>query len=325
MTVRKHIKILMVLLAVGLAVGLYGCGGSADGPTSRSSVPASQAVTDVPAPEPTPAPELKTHGLVIMEYDQPADYTVYCFDLETGEKNVISSFHLSEDDDIHARWSDLPFVFSSDFTKTVGEKTMPGDEHSHVGWFDTEGNFFDVTEALGLQAGNYRALGFSEDLFGYNSLRPSGYYYVPVDQVSPKAVQEGLAMVVGHPDGGGILYTADTKTITDWLDDTRCIVNAWPYLESGRSLVSEIVDMESRTVINYIPDDFELSWTWNGVLSPDGTQIAFMAQEKRDGAKTDIYIMPVNGGRADKLECHPFELRSPHVNASPGCTLIGWI
>ena len=83
-------------------------------------------------------------------------------------------------------------------------------------------------------------------------------------------------------------------------------------------LCSKIVDMDTRTDMEYIPES--LGETRNGVASPDGSKIAFMSD-------SGVYIIPVNGGDPVRVEV-PEILSAMRPSSYPkdyeGWTLIDW-
>lgn len=92
--------------------------------------------------------------------------------------------------------------------------------------------------------------------------------------------------------------------MTSWVDATHAIVN----LQEEGNYSSFIVDTAAQTEIAYIPGHSRDNW--NGVLSPNGTQIAFMSEPKSGiDIQTDIYIVPAGGGNPAKVEGHPYALQ----------------
>lgn len=351
---KKWNGALTILLAAGLAASLCGCGGSADS-SAPPSVPASQAVADVPTPEPTPeptpTPEPELHGLLIVEHNAIVAETnqciVRCLNPETGEAEEIFRFGPfgGQNDGYYmpgvSAWngSFIRAIFSEDFSKIICAKQFSNGGGRHAGWIDTEGNFFDVTEALGLQAksdfeepASYSPIGFCNGLFGFveakrespNSLYVYTDYYVPLDNISPEAIQKGDVRAVGHPfdENEGLLKNAfggrkyTPADVTSWIDGTHCIVT---YREAifGR-LDSFIVDVTAQTESVYIPGNSRDNWS--GIISPDGTKIAFLSvlRPTASGAK-GIYIVPVNGGDPVKVNC------SFDQDIDIGWALIDWI
>lgn len=283
-------------------------------------------------------------------------YAIYCLDPDTGEKTKISSFYYPKIGPNYPYATELlrdnnPFIesqpswgfdspeparryFSDDYSKMAciiwgrDEENAAGKSSCHVGWIDTNSKFFDVTEALGLSSDSYDSRdvldGFSGKYFGYSrGYRGSdGTYYVPIDDVSPEKIQEGNVHAVGRP------YDEDDRLrghyfpdeVTSWLDDTHAIVNGHG---DGYRLCSKIVDVDTRTDMEYIPEYSGDTWigeTRNGVASPDGSKIAFMSD-------SGVYIIPVNGGDPVRVEV-PEILSAMHPSSTPkdyeGWTLIDW-
>lgn len=278
----------------------------------------------------------KPEGLIIVERDKDTPTagqlicTIHSLNPETGEERIISNFTYQDtrriDGCSFAEWAfplQCRWNFSSDYSKMILTKIFlnsASGQESHAGWIDTNGSFFDVAEALGLQAQDSSSdltsygVRFWNDLFEYLEIRSDigyAYYCVPEDQLTFGAVREGHAFGSGYP--------YDEYDVTSWIDGTHCIVNVY-----NRNVIqSLILDTETQTTSNYIPDSFYESW--NGVISPDGTQIAFMARLE-GGGSADIYITPSGGGEPVKVTGHSFALRNAYYYNGWGgtCTLIDW-
>lgn len=350
------------LAALGLSLSLLGCGGStgtASPPERQTPPPVEEKPEPVvvpeyeePEPEPEPEPEKPPTGLVILKESYESNqkkYEIFCFNPDTKEETLISNFYIpftdymTEDFFLSSSQKETASRqdFSSDYTKMSDQKKFAANGEYHVGWQNSDGTFTDVTEALGQQSKSdfdspvyYQQLGFEGDNFGFyyssdGSLLKAVNYYVPIDNLSPSAVQEGDVHKAGHPynDGGALLvdkYGRDKyypSSVTDWIDDTHAIVN----LRDGRNYDSLIVDTAAQTETAYIPGDSRNNW--NGVCSPDGTRIAFLSEPRKGtGTHTDIYIIPTGGGDPVRVEGHSYDLEGASVENRLGkCNLIGWI
>lgn len=290
--------------------------------------------------EPEPEPEPEPHGLVVVEWNGisggTTNVTVHCFNPKTNESTILSTFQFSENRDLGGYYFfssantsiirnsiDRSF-FSDDFSKLSMCKILADSNGNHAGWLDTNGNFFDVTEALGLQAKSdfddpvsHYPLGFSNGFFGFadavktNNTYNTTCYYVPVDNIVFESIQEGNVKEIRQPDGGELMRNTmgSQRTISDWIDDTHCIVNHY-YTTRQDMVDSEIVDLVNQTVTKYIPGDSRSNW--NGMVSPDGAQIAFLSKTGNrhiyDGDIIDLYIVPISGGDPVKVTQHSFNL-----------------
>lgn len=191
---------------------------------------------------------------------------------------------------------------SQDFSKIAATKTYTDDTDSHAGWFDVDGVFFDVTEALGLQPQSdfadpvhYTAIGFTEDnCFAYYSTTDNvyerTYYIVPLDNLTPEAIQEGNPLSDAKPM---MRDSTDYDYFTDWLDDTHyladhCLNSCWHKTQSV------IIDAASGSAEDYIPGDSR--YNWNGVVSPDAAQIAFFSVPKQGNSSPQLYVMNLTDG-----------------------------
>lgn len=252
-------------------------------------------------------------------------FPVFALNPETGGERLIASFHISNASYNNFQTDSTLFLpvaseprrewFSGDFSKMAVTKVFNQTNEYHAGWIDTSGNFFDVTEALGLQSkdeedppASYHATGFAGGLFGYYQGAPSenDSFYLPVDDISASAVQRGDVRCAGRPydQDGSLTSGQDAEKIyphqvTSWIDETRCIAN-------NQEDSSVIVDTKSKASAKYLPGGARTAW--NGVISPSKEKIAFMSQPNGSKEKTsetiDIYIAPVNGGRPEKADVY---------------------
>lgn len=353
---RKWNKVNLVLLVLGLAIGLCACGNS--GESASSSLPSSsvgvgepnvsdfQGSDNAPQNEPDDTPQdlepVIPEGLIIVDRDKNHPIagqlmcSIYGLNPETGESRNISSFTYYDTRNIdgctfeemsfplQCRWN-----FSSDYSKMALTKTFIDNQERHAGWIDTNGIFFDLTEELGLSSNGdfavptFYALQFLDGRFEFIQLTDDGntiHYNAPLDDITLDAVQttepmRGLSLRSNE-------YPYNEYDVTSWIDDSHCIVNVEEY---NNDIQSKILDIVTQTTSSYIPDNFQISW--NGVISPDGSQIAFMAQPDGKLGQTDIYVIPVSGGDPVKISNHSLELCNAYYwDGSWGgtCTLIDW-
>lgn len=101
------------------------------------------------------------------------------------------------------------------------------------------------------------------------------------------------------------------------------------YVVGYKDIDSFIVDTAAQNVTEYIPGNSRNNW--NGILSPDGTKIAFMSAPRGIYSpayfpETDIYIIPIEGGDPVKVTGHSFSLgREAYAEHTKTCVLIDWI
>ena len=304
--------------------------------------------TDAQIPDPAPIvtePD-KPEGLILWELlnpggvGDPVSITVYCLNPGGGEAAIVSSFSYTEGLDLGgyyctaAKYGLLStfaygsghYRFSDDFDKMAIDAVFDGSSEVHAGWIDTEGNFFDVTEALGLQSKSdfddpvkIYAAGFYDGYFCYYNKLDEAYYHIPTDNINQSAILSGQPGNFSNVPREREFTSCD---VTDWIDETHCLVN---YTRT-RSGVGEwtdnvIFDTESQATTSYVPGDSRLSW--NGVVSPDGTKIAFMSAPHSFGADgvSNIYFIPIAGGEPVKLENCSLQLG---YRLNGPCQLIDW-
>lgn len=347
---KRWKKGLSLLLAVCLAGSLCACGN--DGGNTAPQDPTPPPAEDVPQEdfsepepepefEPEPEPEFEPEpelegGLVILTAAGPTCSISY-LNPDTGEVRLISTFpHGMQDggndgsyvllppgNNINVNYDPSLFATRDEwfggqfYEKMAMTKHFYANSEQHAGWIDTAGNFFDVTEALGLQSKSdfedpvcYRAVGFAYDVdwneyFIYQHPGDGGvygitYYTVPVSNLSINAVEEKLFYTHSDPytytisgitSGGYIGAVYDRYDITSWIDYDHCIANVLN--RSNLHSNSYIIDVTTGDYQTYIPETSRSNW--NGVLSPDGTQIAFMSSPQ-GGTDVSIYTVPVSGG-----------------------------
>lgn len=282
----------------------------------------SSAGPATPDPEPATTPS----GLILMTTTDSnlRDPKIYSVDIETGESELIAEwdFRPRQGDAIyyfpgagfscgHSEW------FASDYSKIAVSMTDSQSGQSCAGWIDVNGGFFNVSEALGqLNRGDfddpvaYLAVGFTDDgFFVYKQVSGSGvngkssYHYVPMDDVNPAEIRDEIPFPGYDEDGLNLSKGVFSKvTVSDYIGGSRYLINT----SDG---VSQIFDTATGEKTNYVPGTSRFSW--HGVLSPDGSQVAFMSQPK-SGIEKDIYIMPLEGGDPVKVPTDNFQLSSQH-------------
>lgn len=224
--------------------------------------------------------------------------------------------------------------FDADYSAMAMSLMNMSTGESHAGWVDQNGEFFDVTAALGLQSKSdfddrvfHAAIGFTNnEQFVYEVRVYEGtgfyreYYSVPLNNLTASAVVSGIALPgLGEDYRSSFTENYPDNRITDYSDSGSYITNE----RDGASLLHD----SSGSTNAYVPGTSRLSW--NGVFSPDESRIAFMSNPKTGGA-VDIYTMPVAGGDPVKVETN-FELAQRdyceigrYVGGNPCSMLIDW-
>lgn len=90
-----------------------------------------------------------------------------------------------------------------------------------------------------------------------------------------------------------------------------------------------IFDIVNQTPTEYIPG--ESRYNWDGRISPDGTQIAFVSTPMKGNESPDIFIIPISGGEPVRVVERDFMLTGSQPDFKNGmvsydnCTmLISW-
>ena len=197
-------------------------------------------------------------------------------------------------------------VFSNDFSKMAITICYTARNETHAGWIDQNGNFFDVTEALGEQASDfddpvhYAAVGFTDDgLFVYND---NLYAYADTwstlnfrytDSTNPINSQEGNPLSDYDP----IIQAPNVYCISD-INDARYLVST----PSFNACESFIYDSNTAEIASYIPGNARINWS--GVFSPEGGKIAFLSQPKEGSGTPEIFVISSDSGEPEKINCN---------------------
>lgn len=273
--------------------------------------------------EEIPDSPAEVEGIVGMLYNA-GTFQIITINPESGEQSVFANFYLGGDSPdfigpskrvamlTGSFYGNRRDWFSDDYTKMIYTQYDISDDgaliKSHAGWIDRNGEFFDVTAAVGMEHGtdfsnpspeSQSACGFREEMFIFNE--GDTYYQVPTNNVSSDQVSE-----INGDDWHykRKLYNLDQPSnglqypyTTSWIDDNRCIADSYlcDYVVN-----SVIVQTETDEEIEYIPKAERNNWS--GVISPDGSTIAFFSiSSKYDGTSPEIYTIPLAGGEPSKL------------------------
>lgn len=184
-------------------------------------------------------------------------------------------------------------LFSEDFSKMAVTLYLVNKSEMHAGWIDQEGNFFDVTEAIGEGSTAFGApvhcvaVGFTEDdLFVYNDngdqWTKDTFHYIDINMLTTSYDGNPLENDIGVSVNG-------YYRVTGRLDDTYSLIDDYdPYIEN-----SFIINTETGEKTRYIPGDTRSNWS--GVASPDGELVAFLSVIKDNPNwmdETQIFIVP---------------------------------
>lgn len=308
--------------------------------------------TDAPVPE---SETRKPEGLILMTISPLDVYrktiTITAIDPNTGDSRIVSEFwygrvmrdgavteeyYTPEGDALtpgKGYYATRREWFNEDYSLMAITRYDCSSGESCAGWLDANGNFFDVTDTLGMNAksdfdtlAHQTATGFSKDgYFSYMSLAGEGvnsyreYYHIPVDNLSMGSVQAGIAL----PGVGEDFVNHNSARFSDWDSQTNRFLCNTP---DGISRLC--VDTADNGAF-YIPGDSRLSW--NGVFSPDGGSVAFMSKPK-SGGDVNIYVIPLDSGEPVKIDTGNLRLATQdecskgyYVNTDSPCVmLIGW-
>lgn len=324
--------------------------GAAETPDPGSSTP------DTQNPNPAPADPDKPEGLIILTTSSGSsvgatDIIISSIAVDAGNFQTISKFTVGN---IHGEstvsgsyvtpegsgnvigggyYATRREWFDDDYDRMAITWMDSASAEVHAGWLDVDGEFFDVTVALGLEAKSdfdsptkHNAIGFSEDgYFVYKSLVGDGpnafweFYHVPLDNLFVGAVESGIWL-----PGAGEDFQSQNRGLrfSDYDSGSgRLLLNT-------SASVSHLCSGTDDAGETYVPGDSRLSW--NGVFSPDGASVAFMSKPNKGGA-VDIYTMPLSGGDPVKINTDNIDLAIPedcikgyYASGVPCSMLISW-
>lgn len=309
--------------------------------------------------EASPSASSSEHsGLIILTCIPPnsdtyilgtTTYAVQCLNVDTGEITDIAEYNINVNytDEVQYPKEDQKYFyinqrdrFSKNFDKFAITAKFLSDSSRHAGWIDKSGQFFDVIEALGLAPESdfsdpvdYFACGFAEDGSYVFARRGSGlsseYAYYSID---PNSLDSAMINESNPYLGYDEKYDKGLDSwnrggqhsgVTDWIDDTHCIVDVGDDHSS-----TMIMDIETIEKVNYLPTTSRICW--DGIISPDGEKIAFLSRGSDTGTEIpSIFIVPIAGGDPVKLESSvQFTYGNPYMysvgNGIGLVTLIDW-
>ena len=241
------------------------------------------------------------------------------------------------------RFGNLQDLFTPDFSKIAVTRVATSNQSMHAGWMDKDGNFFDVTAAVGEAEASdfedparYQAIGFTDDgaTFVYKQVdnysnyafETLGYYAVSVDNMAA-----GASWEISPSDA---YLHADTSSWW-WLNDYRFsdkIDGTHFYADNGNSNTNScvLIDTESQTMSDFIPG--ETRNNWSVVASPDGQQVAFISRPKSGQLNSvELYTMRLDDCTTNHVldinspeEAHLPTIRGEYDGVDIFCATIDW-
>lgn len=291
---------------------------------------------------PTTPVTVEPQGLIVLtvEHSDQIKISVANFNAQTGDLQTVASWSnpgLLNFDQGNAVVYSLPNNtlfnserewFSCEYDKLAVTMTRRSDNETHAGWLETDGTFFDVTEALGQQSSGfgdavkYVARGFTADgLFVFGDGRQT--YYVPLDNLTAAAVQTGNGFALGHPtDQTGYRPTNHNEYyVTDWLDSNTCLATRW----FGNQPTTNAVIADAGKPEKFLANSKR--YNWNMFVSPDGSQVAFMSAPSNGTESPDVFIMTYPDGEPTRVAAHKFAFTQGidfYGSRNWDCFLIDW-
>lgn len=332
------------------------------------------------------------HGLILMAQTNRRTNSnldtviqIYTIDPTTGMQTLWSQF-MRPSPEISITYplsGNAKGQLSADCTRLAANKPKAdigeyGEDVKHAGWIEPSGEFFDVSNALGL--GHTVALGFGNDakdyfyFYVYEKIGTRGKYSIirsTICRGTIEGIKNGVYERVSvysnpeiHETNRYYLYDKD-------LFNGLCLIYsgahvswelpATDYAEPGKNIViadyhphpefpyfpikgdtSVLFDSTTGTLIQYLPDGYSTDGKseWSGVLSPDGTTVAYLTTPGTSGKVSLEFIdisqffasgfNPALRGTPAKLELadgpvkqgewHVFD----YICDEPSCILLDW-
>ena len=265
-------------------------------------------------------------GAYHPDYAENAPIQIGALNPETGEYHIVRSFPYPET----YRGSD-PYICAmqyNNFDENYERMSLTielEDGSSHVGWIDENGVFTDVTEQITTPGGDFS--GLTEQYLGkfgpdncYYFHDDDGWHRVPLDNLTQGAVEDVQKELGLWPDGSigcSRSFYPDSSLSSEfllkqakdykvqqwvsWIDQEQLVytkmIEEYP---TKYTILLASAGSDSRTEI--VPD-IKDRWNYNPVVSPDGSQVAFLSSLR---SATDnngyVFITGLDGDEPEKVD-----------------------
>lgn len=283
--------------------------------------------------------------MVKAELNTRYNYTVYGVDPETGEQRVISEFSIPTSVTANAdgsKWQTYPMfipsysarmplrgMFSRDYQYlAVTRYSLETGEYRAGYYKEGEGLYYtDISKCVDAVGGDFdepvkqMAIGFTKNGRFIFADMPSvpGWYYdtsdwvfsqVEMSDYSTDVIRNSLKTYDTADDflmrGDGWNWMEKNWELTDWIDDTRCLIN-YPEKSVGLMMGGDridrwgirIYDTETGEMESFIPGESRSNWS--GVISPDRKSVAFLSAPASGTGSASLYTVPITGGEPMKI------------------------
>ena len=320
--------------------------------TPTANTPASaEPATPTPEPDP-PADTITVTGIIVLHatgqsFSTGSDEVVLiAIDPSTGTTRDVRAFPNIRGKDfyyypfgkyVNNYTGNIRIVFDSEFNRIVAVKRMP-DGSTHVGWVDTDGNFFDVIEKVMPPTGDFSGLTnyvrprFGPDNCFFFENEYGKEYRVSLDNLTTGAYEQWHDSL----SQAGVYYSDDTMTygainyICDWISPSS-FIGEW----DGQLHKYDALKVDNGRIPGYYPNSYAERYSilpyiadrvnYNAVVSPDMTTVAFLSRLTRGTDKSPyLFTVSVDGGEPAKVNTScPFALPNSGVHF-PIWELIGW-
>ena len=256
------------------------------------------------------------------------DVEIYALDPETGESSLVRSFPLGSYDNSLNGVS--PCTIRDDFDENYERLAFDislSNGENHVGWIDQYGNYTDVTALTTPEKGDFSAPTkqfqgcFGPDNYFYYYEGGGTPYRVPMDNLIPEAVEAVEQYLQLHPNG--IVYRRPTnysnshdayfldESMNQELPEKFNFDSAW--IGDGSYIDETSIGYDNYTIVKMNPDGSRTDiipeitdrWSYNPVVSPDGTQVAFLSSLRTLAPDADynayVFLVSTGGGEPVKV------------------------
>lgn len=218
-----------------------------------------------------------TVDLTCLNIDTGTSQPVSVFEFDVGQINVRNGYIMPDSATLIGQVYNRS-LFSEHYDKMALGRLSDDTGIISAGWMDRNGNFFDVSGALGLESEygiGFHTVGFCGDYFIFGEYKNrnmrTNYRYVPVSDIR----EENIVAIDGIVDSpyfalGSKFGVGNNSVNITWVGQNL----AFRDLPSGG-----IAIIDENQITEFNPTNARCR---NGIGSPDETQLAFLQMNEND-------------------------------------------